>query len=96
MNDQDVFLLCLAIAIACSALLGWAVGSARGRGAFGFTVGLLFGPLGLILVLILPAATTGRRCPFCQGTVPSTAILCMHCGKDLGQRIPSVRDNPFS
>ncbi len=90
MSDKEFFLLSLVVGLACSAMLGWAVGSSRGRGAFGFTLGLLLGPLGFLIVLLLPK--DGRKCPFCLGVIPKQAVTCMHCAKDLGQRIPSLRD----
>jgi hypothetical protein len=90
MSDQDISLLSLVVGLACSTLLSWALGSSRGRGAFGFTLGLLLGPLGCLIVLLLPK--DGRKCPFCLGVIPKEAVTCMHCAKDLGQRIPSVRD----
>jgi hypothetical protein len=95
MNDDEIFLGSVAAAILFSTLLGWAIGSARGRAGFGFTLGLLLGPIGCLVVLLLPAVERGRRCPFCQGVIPAAAVTCMHCTRDLGQRIPSVRDNPF-
>jgi len=45
-----------------------------------FVSGILFGPLSIIVILLL-----GRRdvCPYCRGTVHPLAILCPHCRSEL-------------
>jgi hypothetical protein len=63
------------------AMLGAALGSSKGNGTAGFLLGLFLGPLGLILVLLLPE--DGRRCHLCKGVVPQEAVKCKHCGSKL-------------
>jgi hypothetical protein len=36
------------------AIIGWFVGATRGHGCIGFLLGLVLGPLGLIITLFLP------------------------------------------
>lgn len=85
--------LMLLLAVVCGAI-GYAIGKGKGRPTAGFWWGFLLGPLGVIVVLILPneaaklapqvitvAAT--RRCPFCAEDVRIEAIKCKHCGSDL-------------
>jgi len=66
----------------------------EGRAGAGWGLGFLLGPLGLIIVLLLPAnaekveaeavaSGTMRKCPFCAEMVKAEAIVCKHCGKDL-------------
>lgn len=53
----------LGVGVICGAI-GGAIGSSRGRAAAGTIVGLLFGPLGLIVAALLPptiAAEAARR-----------------------------------
>jgi hypothetical protein len=62
--------------------------SARGRNGFGwFLLGLVFSPLALIAVLVLPkldpnapTPETHLRCPDCKELVLKEARVCKHCG----------------
>lgn len=62
-------------------LLGAAIGYFRGRVQVGFFLGLLFGPVGVLIVLCLPDIRL--RCPECRGVVPPGARLCLHCRSPL-------------
>jgi hypothetical protein len=51
------------------AIIGGAVGAPRGHGGVGFLLGLLFGPLGILIVVVMaPAETT---VPTALGAVPA-------------------------
>jgi hypothetical protein len=64
-------------------LIGAAIGQTRKSAGMGAVLGLLFGPLGWILVLV---AVDGRpKCPDCKGRLPDNARKCMHCGTTLQQ-----------
>jgi len=63
-------------------------------GCLWFGLGVLLGPIGLIIVLIIPkneskvkktAITSGRmkECPYCGELVAVGAIKCNHCTSDL-------------
>lgn len=67
-------------------ILGWAllaivtavVAKSRGRSGFGwFLIGVLFGPLGLVIALALSRQT---RCRYCAERIRAAAIRCRHCG----------------
>lgn len=88
-----VFLVLYAVsAIACVH-----ISSKKGRGKVAaFILGFLFGPLGLLVVLILPKDQkkledeeflAGRSCycPSCGETVWSQAKKCRHCKADLSE-----------
>lgn len=60
--------------------------SERGHNAIGgFLLGLLFGPLGWLHMLLSPIGTTGdyRACAHCREPARRTARICPHCQKDI-------------
>ena len=84
-----VWLLC--------AVIGAVISGNKGRGAGGgFFLGLLFGPLGILLAAVLPAVNTQppsearqlaggtvKKCPFCAELIRLEATVCKHCGRDV-------------
>jgi hypothetical protein len=65
-----------------SALIGGLIGNRKKQVASGVIWGLLLGPLGWVVVLLLPSR--GPRCSECGGVLPSSKVAkCMHCGSDV-------------
>jgi len=88
---------CIALGVVwiiCAAA-GSAICEGKGRSAFeGFLLGLLFGPIGLIICAVLPkdvrtleqrALRSGamRKCPHCAELVRPEAKVCRYCGREL-------------
>ena len=59
---------------AIGALFGWR----RQRVVFGFVIGVLLGPIGWMLILILPPRIL--KCPHCKGVLEFHAGRCSFCG----------------
>ena len=104
MSDWDIYVACLIAAPVFGALIGLAIGLGRGRAAFGFFAGALLGPLGWLIIIVLPRR--GRKCPFCLGIIPQAATRCQHCAAELpgsgrprrkrGEEFPlESEQNPF-
>ena len=64
MNDEQLRWLSLGAVVFCLGVIGGGLGSFRGRVGFGFAFGLLLGPLGWLIVLLLPSAKTDSTNPF--------------------------------
>ena len=63
------------------AFIGLLIGKNKERGCEGFFFGLLLGPLGWIITLLL--SDDRPRCPECLGVVNDYAKKCKNCGADL-------------
>jgi hypothetical protein len=63
-----------------SALVARSFASDRGRARAGFFLGLVYGPLGVVMALLLSSAAS---CPFCYEPVHGKATICPHCRSTL-------------
>lgn len=86
----------LVVAVICGAI-GFLLGRGVERPGLGAIFGFLFGPLGLILILLLGLAGGERRtaprrkvsgpvrvpCPMCKEMIIKGAAICPHCRSEL-------------
>ncbi|WP_353120182.1 hypothetical protein [Nitratidesulfovibrio sp.] len=77
------------------------VGASKGRsGCLWFIGGTLLGPIGLLTVGFMPKIESEappvpptRTCPFCAEEIQPAAIVCKHCGRDVGpMEVASLQD----
>ena len=66
--------------ILCGAIASM-IGARKGEGFTGFVIGILLGPIGVIVVLL--SKGNRKKCPFCAELVNKEAIVCPHCQRDL-------------
>lgn len=82
-----IFLAFLGALVCCAT--GYGIGATRNRASQGAWLGLLLGPIGIIIILILTplpeAVPVGpqRKCPFCAELVLTEAKVCRFCQRDL-------------
>src|SRR5262245_3455335 len=58
--------------------LGWVIGQANGRSDFGVAMGLLFGPIGLLIVACMPPVAKRVNGPGGEATPPSPDDIQTH------------------
>jgi hypothetical protein len=92
-TNSDLFPVLLILWIAIFGSVGGIIGNLVGRRIAGFVLGVFLGPLGWLIVAVLPEE--GRRCLWCKGVIPDRATKCMHCGSDLGEPPPVHRSGWF-
>lgn len=78
--------VCLLGCVVC-AVIGAALASEKRRSSEGFLLGLFFGPIGIIIALLLPAHAAGGRnqgtkhCPYCGKLIGVKDMECPGCGR---------------
>jgi hypothetical protein len=78
---SDLMSLLVPVWFLCG-IIAAAIGSKKGEAAIGLIVGLIFGPLGILFVIL----STGRHrktCPLCMERIHRDAVVCPRCKRDL-------------
>lgn len=64
-----------------SAVIGAMIGSSKGNGVPGFFLGLILGPIGLVIVAVMPGDRV--ECRYCKSKINPEATVCPNCQKNL-------------
>ena len=72
-------------------IVGAMIGSGKGSGGTGFILGILFGPLGILIAIFMKGDR--RRCPSCHEYIDPTAKKCPKCQTDLAPKTGPVLIN---
>lgn len=88
-----IYLAVFVIGSVFNVLIGGWIGSTKGRAGMGQLLGLLCGPLGWLIVAVLPSmqqtptarastlhASRGKPCPLCGHLIPQGNTTCPACG----------------
>lgn len=86
-----ILLFCVYVLL-CSILIGCIIGKSKDCPILGCICGLLFGPLGWLMVA---CASNGKpTCPLCGGYIVEDAKKCKNCGSDLVEK-PVLRNTNY-
>ncbi|MCE1245282.1 MAG: hypothetical protein LWY06_01425 [Firmicutes bacterium] len=64
-------------------LTGIVYGAEKGQLASGIVWTILLGPLGILVVALLPNLKDIIKCPFCKGDAVRGASKCKNCGSSI-------------
>ena len=79
----------------CFGIVGAMIAGGKGNsGCGGFVLGVLLGPIGLLIAFFSSdnddkkREKTGdvKKCPYCAEYVKEDAVVCKHCGRTLNNR----------
>src|ERR1035438_6839065 len=81
-NPEIPILTDLIAWVIIGSVVGSLIGICKNRTSEGVWLGMLLGPLGWIIVTVMPKGAAAK-CPHCHGGGDGTAAVCKHCGRDM-------------
>jgi uncharacterized membrane protein YeaQ/YmgE (transglycosylase-associated protein family) len=57
------------------------IGAKKGAGCSGFILGVLLGPIGIVIALVMKG--NRKACPYCKELINVAATVCSKCQKDV-------------
>jgi len=66
--------------ISCSLLAAF-IGSQKGEGLVSFVLGIVFGPIGLLIAI--SGKGNRRTCQYCRELINNQAVICPYCQKTI-------------
>jgi hypothetical protein len=78
---MDIFLIG-GLAVVCAIIGAW-IGEAKCQRSAGFILGILLGPIGILIVCLLPAQEKKKLCHHCKKQVSENSPFCPLCGANL-------------
>jgi len=63
-------------------IIGGLIGAKNNSIAAGVVLGLLLGPLG-VLLMVMTLNNKRRECPYCYEVINNKALKCPHCQSDI-------------
>jgi hypothetical protein len=61
-------------------IIGAMIGSKKGAGGTGFCLGVLLGPIGILIAIFMKGS--GRKCAYCMEFLNPQATVCAHCQRE--------------
>lgn len=66
LSQAEINIICTCGVVLLLGIIGALLGSLKGRAAFGFVLGLLIGPIGWLIILVLPKQKPPGEDPFAE------------------------------
>lgn len=70
-------------AIVCAILSAWIASTKKRSGCAWFLIGLILGPIAIILAAVMSRTHSGWVCEYCKEEVQRDAVVCPHCRREL-------------
>jgi hypothetical protein len=77
--------------IACG-IVAAMIGSRKGVGRAGFSVGILLGPIGILIAIFMEG--NRKECPYCKELIHKDARVCPHCQREVMGSHTDIDANP--
>jgi hypothetical protein len=70
-------------------IIGGMIGKEKGRSGDGFCLGIVLGPIGLIIIALMRPVGE-KECPHCRSKIHGEATVCPHCQREQPAPVKAV------